>query len=62
MKIYITGATGVLGRRLVRELASRGHFVTGMVRSTRGEELVRSLGGSPSHAGLFDSEALRTTE
>jgi nucleoside-diphosphate-sugar epimerase len=58
MKIYITGATGVLGRRLVRELANRGHFVTGMVRSARGEELVRSLGASPSHAGLFDSEAL----
>ncbi len=58
MKIYITGATGVLGKRLVRELVSRGHSVTGMVRSAQGEELVNSLGGNPSRAGLFDKEAL----
>jgi nucleoside-diphosphate-sugar epimerase len=58
MKIYITGATGVLGRRLVKELTSQGHSVTGMVRDDKGEELVRSLGGAPSRAGLFDKGAL----
>ncbi len=58
MKIFITGATGVLGKRLVKEFVSRGHSVTGMVRSTQGEELVNSLGGNPSRAGLFDKEAL----
>jgi nucleoside-diphosphate-sugar epimerase len=58
MKIYITGATGVLGRRIVKELVSRGHSVTGMARSPRGEETVRSLGGVPSRAGLFDPESL----
>lgn len=58
MKIYITGATGVLGRRIVKELVSRGHSVTGMARSTRGEDTVRSLGGVPSRAGLFDPVSL----
>lgn len=58
MRIYITGATGVLGRRLVKELVQRGHSVAGMVRSSRGEETVRSLGGEPSRAGLFDADAL----
>ena len=58
MRIFITGATGVLGRRLVKELAARGHSVAGMVRSAQGEELVNSLGGNASRAGLFDREAL----
>jgi nucleoside-diphosphate-sugar epimerase len=58
MKIYITGATGVLGKRIVKELAARGHSVTGMARSTSGEDTVRSLGGVPSRAGLFDPESL----
>jgi len=58
MNIYITGATGVLGRRLVKDLASRGHTVTGMARSAEGEKTVISLGGRPSRASLFDSQAL----
>jgi nucleoside-diphosphate-sugar epimerase len=58
MKIYITGATGVLGRRIVKDLASRGHKVVGMARSSRGEDTVRSLGGVPSRADLFDSKSL----
>lgn len=58
MKIFITGATGVLGRRLVKELVSRGHSVTGMARSPRGEDTVRFLGGVPSGADLFNSESL----
>ncbi|MFI5324390.1 MAG: NAD-dependent epimerase/dehydratase family protein [Thermodesulfobacteriota bacterium] len=58
MRIFIKGATGILGKRLVRELIGRGHSVTGMVRSARGEELVRSMGGTPSRTGLFDGEAL----
>ena len=58
MNIYITDATGVLGRRLVKNLASRGHSVTGMARSAKGEKIVISLGGRPSRASLFNSQAL----
>ncbi|MCL4243975.1 MAG: NAD-dependent epimerase/dehydratase family protein [Candidatus Dadabacteria bacterium] len=58
MKIYVTGATGVLGKRIVKELSGLGHNVVGMARSAKGEETVRSLGGAPSHAALFDKAAL----
>ncbi len=58
MKIYITGATGVLGKRIVKELSGLGHTVVGMARSARGEETVRSMGGVPSRADLFDKDAL----
>lgn len=58
MRVFITGATGVLGRRLVRLLAARGDAVRGVVRSDEGEALVRRLGGEPVRAGLFDAGAL----
>ena len=35
MKIFVTGATGVIGRRLLPLLIAAGHQVTGMVRSAR---------------------------
>jgi nucleoside-diphosphate-sugar epimerase len=56
MKIYITGVTGVLDRRIVKDLDSRGHTVVGMARSPKGEDTVGSLGGGvPSRraGGLF---------
>ena len=58
MNIFVAGATGVLGRRLVRQFSERGHQVTGLVRSRAGERLVESLGGTPRFADLFDSAAL----
>lgn len=58
MKIYVTGATGVLGKRIVKELSGLGHNVVGMARNAKGEETVRSHGGVPSRAGLFDKSAL----
>lgn len=42
MKILVTGATGLLGNNLVRQLHARGHTVTGLVRS---EEKARRLLG-----------------
>ena len=33
MKVFIAGASGVLGRRLVRQFVARGHSVIGQVRS-----------------------------
>jgi len=58
VRVVIAGATGVLGRRLVRQLRSRGHEVVGLVRRPEGEEIVRSLGGEARRADLFDAEAL----
>lgn len=58
MNVFVAGATGVLGRRLVRQLAARGHVVVGLVRSRDGERLVAGLGALPRYADLFDPDSL----
>lgn len=58
MKIFIAGASGVLGRRLVQQFVARGHAVIGQVRSAKAEAAVRAEGGDPRHADLFDADSL----
>ena len=58
MRVFVAGATGVLGKRLVAELAERGHDVVGLTRDDRGEEVVESAGGEPHRGDLFDRESL----
>ena len=58
--IVITGATGVVGRRAVRELLSRGHQVVGVTRSARGRSLLESLGACAIGAEIFDQPALES--
>jgi 2-alkyl-3-oxoalkanoate reductase len=58
MKVFLAGSTGVLGRRIVEQLSTRGHTVLGLVRSREGEQLVARLGGQPRWADLFDTGAL----
>ena len=58
MKVFIAGASGVLGRRLARQFVARGHSVIGQVRSAKAESAVREAGGEPRHADLFDAESL----
>jgi nucleoside-diphosphate-sugar epimerase len=55
----ITGSTGVIGRRAVRELLAAGHRVTGVTRSARGRELLESLGARAVEADVFDEASLR---
>ena len=47
MRVFIAGASGVLGRRLVRQFVERGHSVIGLVRSPKGEITVQEAGGEP---------------
>jgi UDP-glucose 4-epimerase len=58
-EIVITGSTGVIGRRAVRELIAAGHRVTGVTRSARGRERLESLGASAVEADVFDEVSLR---
>ena len=58
MRVFIAGATGVLGRRLVARFVESGHAVVGVVRDAAGEDLVASLGGQGRRADLFDADAL----
>jgi UDP-glucose 4-epimerase len=58
--IVITGATGVVGRRAVRELLSGGHRVVGVTRSARGRSLLEGLGARAVDAEVFDQPALES--
>jgi nucleoside-diphosphate-sugar epimerase len=58
MRVFIAGASGVLGRRLVRQFAARGHSVIGLVRSPKAEIAVQDAGGEPRQADLFDADSL----
>ena len=58
MRVFVAGATGVLGRRLLRQLVAQGHTPVGLVRTEAGERTVRALGGEPRRADLFDADSL----
>jgi len=58
MRAFVAGATGVLGRLVVRELLARGHTVAGLARSMASETVLRRLGATPVAADLFDSDSL----
>ncbi|MGH9678840.1 MAG: NAD-dependent epimerase/dehydratase family protein, partial [Candidatus Acidiferrales bacterium] len=58
MKVFLAGASGVLGRRITRQLVAKGHSVIGLARSPNSENAVQADGGEPRHADLFDADAL----
>ncbi len=57
MRIFLAGATGVIGVRLVPLLVEAGHTVAGMTR--RRPEVVERLGGEPVVCDVYDLDALR---
>jgi 2-alkyl-3-oxoalkanoate reductase len=58
MKVFLAGATGALGSKLVPQLVARGHEVVGMTRSASKQDLVRSLGARPVVADALDPNAV----
>jgi nucleoside-diphosphate-sugar epimerase len=58
MNVFVTGATGVLGRRLVERLADRDHEVVGLARDDEGATLVEDRGGTPRRGDVLEPEAL----
>lgn len=58
MRIFLAGATGVIGQRLVPRLVEAGHIVGGLTRSAGKAELLRQLGAQPILCDVFDREAL----
>jgi 2-alkyl-3-oxoalkanoate reductase len=59
MKVFVTGATGVLGRRSVNGLLAAGHEVSAVARSREKAGQLRLAGARPIAVDLFDPEGLR---
>jgi 2-alkyl-3-oxoalkanoate reductase len=59
VKVFVAGATGVLGRRVVPLLVAAGHDVSALARHDGRALLLRSLGADPVIAELFDPTAMR---
>jgi nucleoside-diphosphate-sugar epimerase len=58
MKIFVTGATGVVGKRLIPALLAEGHQVTGVARSPAKAEALGRSGAAPVQIDLFDRDAV----
>jgi len=58
MRIFLAGASGVIGQRLIPRLVQAGHVVGGLTRSPSKTELLSHLGAEPILCDVFDREAL----
>jgi 2-alkyl-3-oxoalkanoate reductase len=59
MKVFVAGASGALGSRLVPQLVDAGHEVIGTHNSPGRAELLRTLGAKPVMLDLLDARAVR---
>jgi nucleoside-diphosphate-sugar epimerase len=58
MRIFVAGASGVIGCRLMPLLIADGHTIAGMTRSPGKADLLRELGAEPVVCDVFDADAL----
>lgn len=58
MRVMVIGATGMLGRPLVRRLLAEGHDVSGLARGVDRVAAVRATGAKPVRGSLFDVDSL----
>ena len=59
MRVFVAGATGAVGTRLVPQLVERGHEVIGTSQSPDRAEGLRALGAEPVVLDLLDAQAVR---
>lgn len=59
MRVFVAGATGAIGKRLVPMLLEAGHEVTGMTRSPEKVQTLRSAGAEAVVCDALDASALR---
>lgn len=59
MRIFLAGASGVIGRQLTPLLVEAGHEVAGTTRSADRAELVHGMGAEPVVIDVYDAEKLR---
>lgn len=58
MRIFVAGATGVIGVRLVPLLVAAGHTVAGLTRSPAKADRLRGLGAEPVVCDVYDTVTL----
>src|SRR5215475_6022121 len=58
MRIFLAGATGVIGQRLVPLLLKAGHHVVGTTRSMSKAAALRASGVEPVVLDIFDTALL----
>ena len=58
MRIFLAGATGVIGQPLLRTLAANGHDVVAMTRSKSKFDAIEDLGGRAVECNVFDRDRL----
>src|SRR3954470_19653941 len=61
MRVFVVGASGAIGTRLVPQLIQRGHEVIGSHRSPARAERVQALGAEAVCLDLLDASAVRKT-
>jgi nucleoside-diphosphate-sugar epimerase len=59
MRVFLAGATGVIGRPLVCQLLADGHEVVGMTRTPAKAEALRDVGVEPVVADALDAAAVK---
>jgi 2-alkyl-3-oxoalkanoate reductase len=58
MRVFVAGAGGAIGTRLVLQLVEHGHEVIGTFRSPGSAERIRALGAQPVALDLLDTHAV----
>ncbi|TPK58832.1 NAD-dependent epimerase/dehydratase family protein [Mesorhizobium sp. B2-4-19] len=57
-RIFLAGASGAIGQRLIPQLLAAGHQVTGTTRNADKAATLRALGVGPVVVDVFDAETL----
>lgn len=59
MRVFVVGATGVLGRQVLPRLIERGHGVVAVVRQIADVERLRRLGIDAHSGDILDADSMR---